>query len=255
MPRVLKQLLYGIFYMVFFGAIGIGTYAFSTRQAPTCVDGRQNGAETGIDCGGQSGCTPCDIKALKPLEAISVEVFRFGDAVTVSVKARNPNAAYGSDDFHYRIDLYGSNNALVRSISGSSFIYPSEEKYLVEAGIQDSRKLIKRVQFTVEPATMFWKRDSEFKRPEMAAEIGGVQIDSDLASVILKVKNPNNFAIRNAEVTVSLADQGGALVGISKTAVERLVPFEEREAVIFLPAAQGMAIDPQALHAEVYPIR
>ena len=52
MPRGLKQLLYGIFYLVIFGAIGYSVYVLKLAPAPTCVDNRQNGIETGAGVAG-----------------------------------------------------------------------------------------------------------------------------------------------------------------------------------------------------------
>ncbi len=47
-----RQIFYATIVILFFGVLGFLTLFPSFNKPPTCVDGRQNGDETGIDCGG-----------------------------------------------------------------------------------------------------------------------------------------------------------------------------------------------------------
>ena len=51
MTRLLKQFLYGTFYLVILAAVGWGIYSFEFKPAPSCFDNQQNGGEGGVDLG------------------------------------------------------------------------------------------------------------------------------------------------------------------------------------------------------------
>ena len=51
MPRLLKQFLYGVFYLAIIAAVGVGFYFHYDNAPPSCFDGIQNEGEQGIDCG------------------------------------------------------------------------------------------------------------------------------------------------------------------------------------------------------------
>ena len=60
--RLLKQFLYGFFYLAILVSLIWLVYSFEFKPAPNCFDGKKNQEETGIDCGGS--CISCEVKAL-----------------------------------------------------------------------------------------------------------------------------------------------------------------------------------------------
>lgn len=68
----------------------------------SCFDERQNGNETGIDCGGS--CVACGIKYARDLEIIGeVSILEVtSDAIETIVRVRNPNVEYGVK-FDYQV--------------------------------------------------------------------------------------------------------------------------------------------------------
>ena len=127
MNRGLKQFTYGAGFLLFFSAVIYGVYALTLKPTPTCFDNRQNGTETGIDCGG--GCTPCAQKYAQDIEVDSIIKFASGDARTVVIAyLKNPNDAYGFRDVLYTITAKDVSGQTIGSTSDHLFMYDRSAK-------------------------------------------------------------------------------------------------------------------------------
>src|SRR3989344_6654280 len=82
-PRMAKRLFYGAIFAAFWIAMVIIINLGSSREVPTCFDGRQNQEEEKIDCGGP--CTPCVLKDLKQLIVGPVEIVPVGEDHTTAI--------------------------------------------------------------------------------------------------------------------------------------------------------------------------
>ena len=65
MPRILKQTLFGLFFLAVFGGVVFWIYQ-STRPVLTCFDKIQNQDEEGVDCGGKCQIL-CRADSIKPI--------------------------------------------------------------------------------------------------------------------------------------------------------------------------------------------
>lgn len=229
MSRGIKQFLYGFLYLAVLGIVVVFFY-FVLRPAGTCLDNKQNQNETGIDCGGV--CTPCEIKNLKPLTASAGVIFRNGSKISAMAELKNLNSTYGSDEVKYRVDFYDANGSIVKTISNYDFIYSNDKKYLVEAGVDDSGKIINRAVFTIEENN--WKPVNEWRPP--ITEITNLKTvkQNDVYVVSGRVKNPNNFVISRIVIAAVLGNDFGVKAGVSKTEMENLAPFQEKDFQVFI---------------------
>ena len=133
MSRHVKQVLYGTFYLIILVAIGAGIYFLWFRPGPSCFDGIQDQGEQGVDCGGPCArqCAAVNTQPIVPLGGVNF-FSPLAGSESVLVKLENANASSGAPSFNYTITLYGAGSSTtVASISGSSFIYPNEVKYIV----------------------------------------------------------------------------------------------------------------------------
>lgn len=223
--RLAKQILYGLLYfVVFFGIIG-GIYFGLLRSPASCFDNRQNQAEEGVDCGGS--CEPCEIRKLAPLTARTVKVLPTAQGVTLFAEVRNENPTFGAVSLTYVFEVLDATGRSIKTISGESFIYPSEIKYFVELAAGISLDEARRANFRIEGAK--WERREEFAAPtllfrEVRHEI---RADGSLATLGVIV-NGETVPFRRLVVGALYADQFGEIVGASKTELRDLTPFEER---------------------------
>lgn len=127
MTRGIKQLIYGAGFLVFFSLIVFGVYAAAFRVMPTCSDTRQNGDETGIDCGG--GCVPCAQKYAQDIEVDSIVKFAAGDERTVvAAYLKNPNDEVGFRDVVYTVTAKDASGEVVATASDHIFMYDRSSK-------------------------------------------------------------------------------------------------------------------------------
>jgi hypothetical protein len=133
MPRRAKQFVYGLFYLIILGGVVGGIYFLFLKPTPSCFDGVQNEGEQGVDCGGPCGksCLPSDIQQISPLGTVHVFTPTKGHA-TVLVQLENVNADLAAELFDYTITIRGADgSSTVAMVSGTSFAYADETKYLV----------------------------------------------------------------------------------------------------------------------------
>ena len=150
MPRRVKQVVYGILYLVIVGAIATGIYFLFLKPAPSCFDGIQDEGETGIDCGGPCAklCIPSNIAPIVPLGAVTIFSPLAGH-VTVLAELENTNTDFAANSFDYVVTLYGADgSSTVANIPGSSFAYAAETKYLVVPN-EDIPASVSRADITV----------------------------------------------------------------------------------------------------------
>jgi len=126
MSSRLKQVIYGVGFLLVFSAVAFGVYALLFRPAPTCFDGRRNGNETGIDCGG--GCVPCAQKYAQALIVGAVRTFASNGKTVVIAAINNPNDDYGIREVAYTINALDEGGQTVASATGNTFIYDRRTK-------------------------------------------------------------------------------------------------------------------------------
>lgn len=133
MSRRVKQVIYGIFYIIVIGGLATGIYFLFLKPAPSCFDNIQNEGETGVDCGGPCTalCIPTTTQAISTLGAVQVFSPLSGH-VTVLAQLENANADLAASSFNYVITLYGTDGSTtIATYPGTSFMYADETKYLI----------------------------------------------------------------------------------------------------------------------------
>src|SRR3989344_1070411 len=122
------------------------------NKAPTCSDGRKNGTETGIDCGGI-----CARACMMQVDAISVLWTRAFKVVPGRYNAvaylENHNKNVAIDKISYRFRFADKNNIYIGKREGTTTVPPSG-KFAVFApaiDIGNSIPVYVTFQFTSEP--------------------------------------------------------------------------------------------------------
>ena len=111
-----------ILYSSLLAVLVIAWFVFLLRGviwAPvTCDDGKKNGIETGVDCGGS--CLLVCKSDYKPLSVISSKAIKTGqDKYDVIVLLSNPNVKSAPKFINIQMDLYDDTGKNFRSIRGS----------------------------------------------------------------------------------------------------------------------------------------
>lgn len=233
--RLTKQLIYGLFYLVFFGAIITGLYFLFVRHASSCFDNTQNQGEEDVDCGGPCA-RACIPRNVKPVALIGqVRVFKIGqDHLTLLAQINNPNQDFAIRNFAYGFSLYDGSGNLARSFSGNSFLYAGEVKYVIIPNVSAPKSGFNRADFSMENPT--WVRADDFKGPPLiSVQSSRVEISGNNLTVTGQVANRDTVVFPKAIIVAVFRGQLGQLIAASKTEIENLSPNESRSFSVIHP--------------------
>lgn len=237
--KLLKQIIYGGLYLAVIAGVVYLFYLVALSPAPTCHDNKQNQGEEQVDCGGPF-CQACAIGKLQPIRTFPGLLLSSPDSkkTTLLIQFQNPNTTYGASTFSYTVTLYGPQNDVVYTLTADSFIYPGEIKYRIEPNIPINPLLVARSAITIGNVT--WVERSEFSLPatqtrDIKTEVVTDRVQKTQAVVTGFLKNDNEFPLSRATVDVIMYNEFGSLVGVSKTLLENLQPFEERPFQVNIP--------------------
>ena len=239
--RLLKQFLYGTFYLLIFGGLAWGLYSFEFKPAPSCSDNAQNGSETGVDCGGS--CVTCEMKELRSLSVNSTILFGDNRVFSVVIELRNPNDKYGARDFSYTVNFYDNAGVLLQSVKNNSFIYAGKVRNILEAGVRISNGIPVRAETVIDQAGIKWESDKDIFRPDFQLKDASVNLDGEQAVGSGTITNPNSFAFSKVILSVFLVDDLGIKINASKTELADIGQFRVESFKIFIPGRKSSLKD------------
>ena len=157
-----RQFFYfGIVFVAILIAILIIIWPMLNRE-PTCFDGKMNGAESGIDCGG--GCAKvCTSEALQ-LVTLWARAFKVTDGkYNLMAYVENQNRESGIPLMSYEFKVYDEDNIFIGRKSGTTFVTSNDRTAVFEAGIDTGNRIPGRVSFEWTSAPTWIKIDRDQK--------------------------------------------------------------------------------------------
>ncbi|MEK7115130.1 MAG: hypothetical protein AAB847_02115 [Patescibacteria group bacterium] len=246
MRRFLKQVIYGVLFLLILALVGGAIFYFFWPKA-SCTDNKLNQNEEGVDCGGQ--CIPCALKNPEPLTISSVEIFDNGNnTVTVLGEIHNPNQLLGSENFTYTINLFDKNGKNIFSEDRETFIYPGKNRTIVEAAIDIPSSGVDRAEMMIDDIGN-WQEEEKFNGiPEKNIAVDKVSAQGFGGSFVLKGKliNNNSFKVDKIIVKAILYNRNSLRESASLTVLENLDAFKSADWTIQIPMRSEAAsrIDP-----------
>lgn len=213
---------------LFYASIAIAVVAFFAyliiapyfNKIPTCTDGKQNGTETGIDCGGK-----CPIACYSEVDQISVIWARAFRVVPGRYNAvayltnHNPTAAV--QKVSYRFRFADKDNVYIGKRDGETFIPPGGNFAIFEPAIDlgNSIPVYTSFEFTETP---IWIKVSNDLINQAKILVSEIKLENENTSPKLFATARNNSLFRIPEVSfvVILYDASGNAVNASHTYVD-----------------------------------
>ena len=230
MPWALKrQLIYTsvvVFVLAFFAFLIIFP---QLNKAPTCFDGKQNGEETGVDCGGS-----CMIACTKQVDHLSVLWARIFRVVPGRYNAvaylENQNENMAIYKIGYRFRFADKDNVYIGKRDGFTYVPPSG-KFTVFAPAIDVGNTIPvytSFEFTEDPV---WVKVPSEKVDQLKVEVSDIKLENETTSPALSatITNKSLFRIPEVSVTSILYDALGNAVSTSHTVIDVLKPEEKTQ--------------------------
>lgn len=198
----------------------------SLNKMPTCFDNKQNGDETGVDCGGS-----CARACLAQVQNVSVLWARAFQVIPGRYNAVayivNHNKNVAAEKVSYRFRFADARNVYIGKREGTTFIPPAGNFAIFEPGIDigNSIPVYTTFEFTQVPT---WLQVSQDKIDQLKVGVSNIQLAGDTGSPRLSatIKNNSLFTIPNLSVIAILYDANGNAVSTSRTFLNQLVPLE-----------------------------
>lgn len=211
--------MYGIGFLTVVALAAGGIFYQLFYRAPTCADGRQNGQESGIDCGGacQAVCKP---DVLTPVVLWSKIFNVSGSVYNVVAYIENPNINSENEKVSYAFKIYAADNTLLETREGETFI-PKNKKFAVfEPGFNFAGKIPKRVEFEFTSFAAWTKNTSD--DPALYIDYSPLLSTSSTPRIEGSVANNSEANISRLELTGLVLDGRENVVAASRTFVENL---------------------------------
>ena len=210
-------IVFGVFLLIVFWIIRPIIF-----KAPTCTDGKQNGDETGIDCGGSVCLQICSSDTSKPVIVWNRAFNVTGNIYNLVAYAENPNKSAAVANANYEFKVYDTNNRLIGVRDGSTFIPPNKQFVVFEPRFSSGQSQIKSVSFDFIPPFIWVKKQPTANI--LPIKIGRVVYKENTDGEVLTaiVNNESIYNMPGFDTIAILYDENGNAVNVSKTTVSGL---------------------------------
>lgn len=199
--------------------IALVVFAFSYKlifKAPTCQDGKQNGEETGLDCGGKCSLM-CASEVTAPV-VIWSRAFNIVDSsynLVALVDNRNKNSGVVKAGYEFRI--YDTNNKLIGRRQGETFIPPNQQFAIFESRFDAGKSEIRSVSFEFSPTLSWIKKEPTLQ--SLPVSVSKINLDNnpDTPTLSALIDNNSVYDIPEFDVIAILYDENHNAINASKT--------------------------------------
>jgi hypothetical protein len=209
-------------------------------KAPTCSDGRKNGDETGVDCGG-SCKNLCTSDTLNPVVLWSKIFNVSGDVYTAVAYIENPNTNSLNLKAKYQFSIYGEDGRIIITKDGETSI-PKGKKFAVfESGLVIKNSKPKTADFkflSFEP----WQKDMT-KDPDIDVKYSSLISTTTTPRVTGTISNNSLESIHSLELAVFVLDGNENVVAASNTFVDNLVKRTTQDFVFTWPKPFNLGVE------------
>lgn len=227
MPWALRRQIFYVFILIlFFSIFGFLIISPHFNKAPSCEDGKQNGDEAGIDCGGSClNFCPSQVNTVSVLwvRAFNVVPGRY-NAVAYIV---NHNKDAAVKKINYKFRFADTNNVYIGKREGSTFIPPGRNFAVFEPGIDIGNSVPVYVTFDF-TETPKWLQVSQEKIDQLKILVSDIELVDEETSPKLSatLKNNSLFTIPDMGVVAILYDANGNAISTSRTYIDQFNPLQ-----------------------------
>lgn len=220
------------------------------NRAPTCNDGKQNGTETGIDCGGG-----CQLACFSEVDKLSVFWARSFEVVPGRYNAlayvENQNENQVIQRIKYRFRFADENNLYIGQREGEAYIPPASKFAIFEGAINlgNSKPVYTSFEFTETPV---WINVDKSLIDQLKLNISNIVLENanSIPRLTANIRNTSLFNIPDLKVVAILYDKFNNVVNISSTQI----PFLGAENNTNVSFTWRNPMDREVVSEEIIPI-
>jgi len=244
------QYLFGLF--LFLGLVAfVIVYPILTKPA-TCSDGKQNGTEEGVDCGG-SCQRLCSAKTPEPqvLWSRAFPVANGNYNLVAFIENTNKAAAVSSISYEFRI--YDTNNLLIGRRQGTTFIPPNQQFAIFEPRFEAGNSEIRKILFEFTSPFVWVKKDPTLQTLPIRVDNIVYGTDPDSPSLSARMVNDSIHDLPPFDVITILYNTNNIAINASKTHREGLASNENTALLFTWPEPFGDVVAKQDILPVINP--
>lgn len=217
-----KRVILSIVVVTLVILIGVPVF-FLFYRAPACFDGKQNGDETGIDCGGscQLLCTAESSSLIERGDPRVLEVMPGVFEIVALVENPNPGAEIYRAGYIFK--LYGASSIIpLRVLEGEVYV-PKGVTFTIFEGPFNLADGVVPTRATLEwkEESLVWQRNTS-PRPEIIVRDMSLSRGSTTPRLDAIVENMSLENVSNIDLVALIANESGNIFAASKTFVDSL---------------------------------
>src|SRR3989344_4669364 len=223
-----RQIFYiGIILLVLFSFGFFVIFPYFNRS-PTCTDLKQNGNESGVDCGGS--CLKACVREVDEISILWSRSFRVVPGrYNALAYLENKNKNVAVNKVRYRFRFADKDNIYIGKKEGETYIPPGGKFAIFEPAINvgNSIPVYTTFEFSEVPR---WSQVPQEKIRELKVAVSDINLQNEQATPILlaTIKNNSLFRIPAVNVIAILYGSDGNALSASRTYLEELRSEEEK---------------------------
>jgi hypothetical protein len=206
------------FFTIVFIILGAITFLIF-YQEPTCFDNKQNGNETGIDCGGSCDLL-CSTTTVDPI-VHWVRYFKIADglySVIAYIENQNTNAIV--KNLPYSFKLYDDKGVNIAEKTGRVNLNPRQIIPIAQTGLSTGELTPIRVSFDFTDE-IIWQKE-EPQEPSLIIKDEQIVPDTEVQKITAEVFNTSLEDVRNVTFVVIVYNKDNNAIASSSTLIDEI---------------------------------
>ena len=216
-----RQSKYFLGVVAFIALIGFIMIYPSLTTPPTCSDGKQNGGEVGVDCGG-SCSRLCSSQVSEPIILWSRPFLVVGTTYNLVALVQNQNQNAAVQGVNYKFKAYDANNKIIGTREGGTFIPPNQEFAIFEPRFDAGGVPIKSVSFEFTSPFVWIKKNPVVQSLPITVNKVVFDESGSLPVLTAQVNNDSIYDLPAFDIITILYDADHNAINASKTHNEGL---------------------------------
>jgi hypothetical protein len=186
-------------------------------KTPTCTDGKKDGDETGIDCGGSSCSTVCTAEAQPATIRFARTLMQSGRSDLIAY-IDNPNTKAFAKDVHFNIDIYRQDGHVLQRHATLS-LPPNSSTPLFSPGI--STEAVQQVFVSFVTGYPVWVRSGDNSNAPKASNIL-IGSTTTHPHIVATITNQTAYPESNVPLIATVFAEDGSVIAASQTVIPTL---------------------------------
>lgn len=228
-----RFIILGIIVLLAIAAASAIAY-FSLHKAPSCMDGKQNQDETGIDCGG--GCTTvCSAAAAAPIVSFTRALPITDTRTDLVAYVTNPNPDAQAKGAKYTVDLYDAARTQVGEKKGTIDLPAGAQTAIYIPNAYAGNDPVAQVFLSFDDG-LVWTRATALPNTPV---VRGTQLagTADAPRILASIENQGVTPLTGVKLIATVFDSAGNAMAASQTVLPTIAADATAQATFTWPVA------------------